>query len=58
MDELVRLMLENLPSFVGLILAVYVLWRQNEKLLEEFFSEMDEIKAEIADLRQKLPKQR
>lgn len=56
MDELVRLMLENLPSFVGLILAVYVLWRQNEKLLEEFFGEMDEIKAEIADLRQKLLK--
>lgn len=32
-DELVKTMILQLPNFVGLVAAIVVLWRNNERLL-------------------------
>lgn len=51
MDEILKSIITGFPSFAGLVLLSYVLWRQNEKLLAVLIDEVRELRQEIADLK-------
>lgn len=54
MDELVKLVVEQFPTFLGLILLAWVLLRQNERLLDTLFDELDNLSTDLADLRKQV----
>lgn len=61
MPDLFLRAIEQLPTFIGLILLAYVLWRQNTRLLEQMFGKVDtlseelkKVQAQIAEIKSRL----
>jgi len=47
MEELIKLVIEQSPTFIGLLLLAFVLYRQNERLLDNLFDEIDNLASEV-----------
>jgi len=54
MEELLRAVIENIPNLLGLVLFGVAMWYQNNRLLDTLFGEIDELKHDIAELRQQV----
>jgi len=50
MDELLQLMIENLPNFIGLIVAVYLLQRTLDRVLLDISDRIERIERRLDDL--------
>ena len=50
MDELIKTMLEQLPNVGGLLLAVAILYRQNEKFFGLLDERLESLEARIAEI--------
>lgn len=51
MDTVFADLLKGFPTFAGLVILCYVLWRQNDKLLTVLIDEVRELRKELADLK-------
>ena len=54
MDTLFSQMLERFPTFLGLIILAYVLYRQNERLLSELLDKIDELEERLRAIEDQL----
>lgn len=52
MTDLFLQALEQLPTFVGLILLAYILYRQNNRLLDQLFGKIDALERKVDSLQQ------
>ena len=50
MDELLKTLVEQMPSMIGLIVAIVVLYRQNEQLLRDVFKRLDDLERKIEQM--------
>jgi len=50
MDTMILKMLEGAPTFVGLVVAVFILYRQNERLMSELFERLDLLDRRVSSL--------
>ena len=50
MEELLKTLVEQMPSMIGLIVAIVVLYRQNEQLLRDVFKRLDDLERKIEQM--------
>ena len=55
MDEIFSIVVSQFPTFAGLIVLAIILYRQNEKLLDKFFTELDDIRERLTEIEKRLP---
>jgi hypothetical protein len=51
MDEIIKNILEGFPSLAALVLVVYILWKQNDRLLAALLSELQQLREELYNLK-------
>lgn len=51
MDDIIKSILQGFPTFAGLVLVIYILWKQNDRLLTVFISELQALRAELRELK-------
>jgi len=51
MDEFIKSLLERLPDFGGLLLLAYILYQQNNRLMDTILQEIDALKDDVEELR-------
>ena len=47
MEELLETLVAQMPSMIGLVVAIVVLYRQNEQLLRDVFKRLDDLERKI-----------
>lgn len=52
MDDIIKTLLTGFPTFAGLVLFIYFLWKQNDKLLSVLIDEVRGLRVEIASLKE------
>lgn len=50
MEQLLIDLIKNAPSLIGLGIAVWLLYRQNDRLLTDMFARMDKLEEKIENL--------
>ena len=54
MDEIAKVVIEQFPTFAGLIILTVILHRQNERLLDEFFIQLDDMQERLGEIEKRL----
>jgi len=55
MDAMFLKIVEGAPTFIGLVVAVWILYRQTERLMNELFGRIDMLEARIDSLEMSRP---
>jgi len=50
MDELIKTVVDSAPNVIGLVLAVYLIQRTNERLLDELFDRISKLEVRIEEI--------
>jgi hypothetical protein len=54
MDDFLKWVFSNAPSLAGLLILVWILYRQNERLTGALLDEMEDLKAQISVLAERI----
>lgn len=55
--EIGQIIIGTFPNLAGLAVLAFILYRQNERLLTELFERIDDLEAQVAEIKQALPSQ-
>lgn len=50
MDELLKTIVEQMPNMIGLVIAIVILYHQNEQLMLDVFKRLDELERKIEQM--------
>ena len=50
MEQMITNLIERFPTFLGLVLLAYVLYRQNQQMLNAWLGQLEGLRKEIREL--------
>lgn len=54
-NQIGQIIIETFPNLAGLAILAFILYRQNERLLTELFERIDDLEAQVAEIKMALP---